>query len=401
MQEGRDAARNNAAVDFRALFESAPGSFLVLTPDLTIVAVTDAYLRATMTTREAILGRSLFEAFPNNPADGNATGVRNLRASLERVLQSRTADTMAVQKYDIRRPAAAGEEFEERYWSPVNSPVLDAGGQILWIIHKVEDVTDFVRSKGTIAQTTGSFRREEEFYLRGQELQIAKDEIQESYRLLATRLLVIREEERAGLARDLHDELGQILTGIHVDLANLARHLEKGRLQEAAVKLEEMNGSVASAIRGVRRMATQLRPAVLDQLGLADAIRQYAADFRERSGIEVRMEDMCGEAPLDSDQRTALFRIVQESLTNVARYAKASLVTIRVERDEEGLVLTASDNGIGFDRPRGPNRSLGLLGMEERARLVGAKFDVRSVPGSGTIVRVHLPLSKARPEEPQ
>ena len=95
--------------DFRILFQSAPGLYLVLRPDLTIVAVTDAYLRATMTTRDEILGRGLFEVFPDNPGDPNATGVRNLRASLNRVLQNKVADIMAVQKYDIRRPESAEE----------------------------------------------------------------------------------------------------------------------------------------------------------------------------------------------------------------------------------------------------------------------------------------------------
>src|SRR5215470_1078110 len=99
--------------DFRALFESAPGLYLVLAPDLTIVAVSEAYLKATMTTREGILGRGLFDVFPDNPDDPGATGTTNLRASLARVLKHHTADTMAVQKYDIRRPAAEGGAFEE------------------------------------------------------------------------------------------------------------------------------------------------------------------------------------------------------------------------------------------------------------------------------------------------
>ena len=112
------------APDFQVLFESAPGLYLVLTPALTIVAVSDAYLKATMTKREEILGRGLFEVFPDNPDDPAATRVRNLRASLDRVLTHRVPDTMAVQKYDIRRPESDGGEFEERYWSPVNSPVF-------------------------------------------------------------------------------------------------------------------------------------------------------------------------------------------------------------------------------------------------------------------------------------
>ena len=121
--------------------------YLVLSPGLRIVAASDAYLRATMTNRDDIIGRGLFDVFPDNPDDPNATGVENLRASLDRVLRNRTADAMAVQKYDIRRPESEGGEFEERYWSPVNSPVLDEGGEILYIIHRVEDVTDFARLK--------------------------------------------------------------------------------------------------------------------------------------------------------------------------------------------------------------------------------------------------------------
>ncbi|MFY9578758.1 MAG: response regulator [Gaiellaceae bacterium] len=133
--------------DFRALFEAAPGLYLVLDPTFRIAAVSDAYLAATMTKREEILGRGLFDVFPDNPEDVDATGVNNLRASLERTLELRTPDTMAVQKYDIRRPVEEGGGFEVRYWSPVNSPVLDERNQVAYIIHRVEDVTEFVRLK--------------------------------------------------------------------------------------------------------------------------------------------------------------------------------------------------------------------------------------------------------------
>ena len=133
--------------DFRALFEAAPGLYLVLTPRLEIVAVSDAYARATMTRRQEIVGRGLFDVFPDNPDDPTATGTANLRASLERVLRNRTPDSMAVQKYDIRRPEAEGGGFEERYWSPLNSPILGPSGEVDYIIHEVEDVTEFVRLK--------------------------------------------------------------------------------------------------------------------------------------------------------------------------------------------------------------------------------------------------------------
>ena len=133
------------APDFRRLFESAPGLYLVLTPDFHIVAVSDAYLSATMTRREDVIGKPLFEVFPDNPADAGATGEANLLASLGRVLKNRAPDAMPVQKYDIRRPASSGGAFEERYWSPLNAPVFDANGEVEFIIHSVEDVTELRR----------------------------------------------------------------------------------------------------------------------------------------------------------------------------------------------------------------------------------------------------------------
>jgi signal transduction histidine kinase/ActR/RegA family two-component response regulator len=133
--------------DFQALFEGAPGLYLVLDPELRIVGVSDAYLAATMTKRDEIMGRGIFDVFPDNPEDPAATGVANLSASLNRVLRNGAADTMAVQKYDIRRPPEEGGGFEVRYWSPVNSPVLDERRRVAYIIHRVEDVTEFVRLK--------------------------------------------------------------------------------------------------------------------------------------------------------------------------------------------------------------------------------------------------------------
>src|SRR5208283_2771087 len=119
------------SLNFQAWFESAPGLYLVLSPALRIVGASDAYLRATMTVREEILGRALFEVFPDNPNEPGATGEHNLRASLMRVIRNRAAEAMPVQKYDIRRPAAEGGGFEERYWSPLSTPVLGPDGELL------------------------------------------------------------------------------------------------------------------------------------------------------------------------------------------------------------------------------------------------------------------------------
>jgi signal transduction histidine kinase len=182
-----------SAGDFRTLFESAPGLFLVLAPDLRIVAVSDVYLRATMTDRETILGRGIFEVFPDNPDDPLATGEHNLRQSLESVLEFGRTDTMAVQKYDVRRPEAEGGGFEERYWSPQNSPVLGADGKVRFIIHRVEDVTDFVRLKQagrereelTQALRDSAMQMESEIYLRAQEVLSANRRLQTANAVLA------------------------------------------------------------------------------------------------------------------------------------------------------------------------------------------------------------------------
>ena len=133
--------------DFQAVFEAAPDCYLVLDPDWGIVAVSDAYLVATMTERDAIVGRHLFDVFPDNPDDPTADGVANLSASLERVAQDLRPDTMADQHYDIRRPEEQGGGFEVRYWRPVNSPVLSDDGKLAYIIHRVEDVTNQVRTE--------------------------------------------------------------------------------------------------------------------------------------------------------------------------------------------------------------------------------------------------------------
>ncbi|MBL8796325.1 MAG: PAS domain S-box protein [Planctomycetia bacterium] len=188
-----------AAVDFRLLFESAPGMYLVLATDFRIVAASDAYLRATMTERQQIEGQGIFEVFPDNPTDSAATGVRNLRASLERVMQLRVADAMAVQKYDVLRPESAGGGFEERFWSPVNTPAFGRDNQIVYIIHRVDDVTAFVRQEEARTRAAPLSRRESmeaEIVLRGQQVQEANQRLRvvnEQLRLLQNQL-----EQRVG-----------------------------------------------------------------------------------------------------------------------------------------------------------------------------------------------------------
>ena len=175
----------NGELDFRLLFEESPEVLLVLLPDsprFTMVAATQARWRATHTT-PATLGRGLFEVFPDNPDDPDASGTSNLRASLERVLRTRQPDTMPVQKYDIRGPDG---NFEEKYWSPKNLPVLSATGEVRYILHRVEDVTDLVRASKLGDELRGRTRdMEREVLKRSHELETALRELRQANEKLA------------------------------------------------------------------------------------------------------------------------------------------------------------------------------------------------------------------------
>jgi PAS domain-containing protein len=183
----KESAENINSVNFKNLFQSAPGLYLVLSPSLKIVGASEAYLKATMTKREEIIGRGIFEVFPDNPDDPLATGVGNLHSSLKRVLEKKAADAMAVQKYDIQRPEGG---FEERFWSPLNSPVLNENNEVEYIIHRVEDVTDFIRLKQKgIEQLklnehlrSEAEKMESEIFIRAQQLQMANEKLREAER---------------------------------------------------------------------------------------------------------------------------------------------------------------------------------------------------------------------------
>ena len=225
-------------VDFCALFEAAPGLYLVLRPDLTIVAASDAYLAATMTRREDILGRGLFEVFPDNPDEPGATGTRNLGASLRHVLATRRPDAMAVQKYDVRRPAAEGGAFETRWWSPLNTPVLDADGRVAWIIHRVEDVTEFVRMRerehaslersAVLADTAG--RMEAEVMARAQQIQETNRRLRDLQSELEDRVAA-RTSELQRANADLRAEVAERRRAEEALRASEARLLQSQKLE--------------------------------------------------------------------------------------------------------------------------------------------------------------------------
>jgi PAS domain S-box-containing protein len=224
-----------------------------------------------------------------------------------------------------------------------------------------------------------------------EELRTSREEL----RALAGRLLSVREDERARIAQDLHDTLGQSVTGLKLDLAWLATRLPAGQtpLRE---KLEASQALADSTIQTVRRICTELRPSVLDELGLVAALEWQAREFQGRTGIWCECIAEQPDITVEPEASTALFRICQEALTNVARHAHATRVRIIVREEAGTLVLTVADNGRGIPEPERTNRtSLGLLGMRERALQVRGEISIVGRPGEGTTVTVRVPLRTA------
>jgi PAS domain S-box-containing protein len=225
----------------------------------------------------------------------------------------------------------------------------------------------------------------------------AEERLRESaaeLRALSERLRIVREEERTQMAREVHDEVGQALTALRMDVAWLEQKLAEGGDQKPTVesKLRSMSELIDTTLDAVQRIATELRPGVLDELGLEAAIEWYLKEFEQRTGIVCRFRSQIDGPPIHPGRSTAVFRILQEALTNVARHSVATQAKIHLVSDRERLRLEIRDNGRGIPEDRiESSRSLGLVGMRERARSLGGDIEIRGATGRGTTVTLTIP----------
>jgi signal transduction histidine kinase len=216
---------------------------------------------------------------------------------------------------------------------------------------------------------------------------------EENLRALAAHLQSVREEERIHIAREIHDELGQALTGLKLDINALAKSYGGAQPEAAAAMTESLGQQIDRIINSVRRIASGLRPEVLDEIGLSAAIDWQAREFQRRTGIRCLVEISRGFNDPDKERSTALFRIFQELLTNVARHANATRVGVSLVEEDESLNLKVEDNGRGIQEQEFESRkSLGFLGLRERALAFGGSIDVKGQEGKGTCVAVQIPL---------
>jgi signal transduction histidine kinase len=217
------------------------------------------------------------------------------------------------------------------------------------------------------------------------------EQMTEQLRNLSAHLQNIREQERIHIAREMHDELGQLLTGFKMDVSWLRKRYATDN-PDIKEKLTEMESLVNDAVSFVRKIAAELRPSILDDLGLIPALEWQSREFQKRYGIQVDFTSKVQDLQTSGLVATGLFRMYQESLTNVARHSEASEVESVLQTTATHITLTITDNGKGFDiNGTGERKTLGLLGMKERAFMIGGKLDIISKPGEGTTVSIKVP----------
>jgi len=223
-----------------------------------------------------------------------------------------------------------------------------------------------------------------------EELQIS----QEQLRNLSSYLQSAREQERTSIAREIHDDLGQTITALKMDLSWFGKRLPKDH-EPLREKKKSMDKTLNEALESIERIITELRPGVLDDLGLIAAIEWQGGDFQDRTGIRCKFNIDPEEIVLDKERSTAIFRIFQETLINITRHANATRVNISLTEEEDKLVLKVKDDGKGIREEQISDfKSFGLMGIRERAYLFGGKVKIKGVKGKGTTVTVSIPVEK-------
>ena len=246
-----------------------------------------------------------------------------------------------------------------------------------------------------------SLRRSEQHY--GRLLEQSR-QMQEQLRRLSRQLLSAQEEERKKISRELHDVIAQTLTTINVRLAALRKEasFDAEGLERSIARTQQL---VQQSVEIVHRFARELRPAVLDDLGLIPALRTLMKGFTEQTGIRVSLSAFAAIEQVNGEKRTVLYRIAQEALNNVARHAQASEAEVRIQKLPGAVRIKIIDNGRGFSEghpaPGRRNKRLGLLGMRERAEMVGGSFTAQSVGGKGTTVMARIPLANRADTAPK
>jgi PAS domain S-box-containing protein len=356
-----DTALQNAQAQVSDIVDSAMDAIVSVDESQRIVLYNPAAERVFGWPRAAVMGRPLDTLIPARFRAGHhghierfgRTGVTSRRMGEPRVL------------YGLR---ARGEEF------PIEASIsqhVEGGRKLFTVI--LRDVTERVRAE--------------------EDLRRSREELRE----LSAAAHSIREQEQRRMAREIHDELGQSLTALKMDVAWMLGNLSAGS-PSLTEKLDTMQAQLDETVAATRRISADLRPLMLDDLGLIPAAEWLAQTFSERTGIPCKLHIRPPDIELAEPHASTLYRILQESLTNVARHAKASEVDVVIEQTDGALTLSVKDDGRGFSQAEArAQKTYGLLGVRERTLLLGGDASVTSEPGRGTTVDVRIPVKAGKP----
>jgi PAS domain S-box-containing protein len=389
-------------VHFRALFNSLPGLYLILTPDLEIAAASDAYLEATMTGREQIVGRKFFEVFPDNPDDSKASGAANLHASLRRVLNKGKSDVMPIQRYDIRGPNGT---YEVRYWSPVNSPLLAPDKSVEYIIHRVEDVTQFVQQKEPSTEGENHNRMVAEIYHSSQVVQEANEQLQAANAELEAFSYSVSHDLRAPLRHI--DGFADLLikhAGSTLD--------DKGRryVKTIADSAKRMGALIDDLLVFSRIGRAEMHERKVDLGSLSDeVINELRVETQGRS-VDWRRQGL----PVVIGDPSLLRQVLVNLFSNAVKYTRPrdpAVIEIGFETSPSEYTIYVRDNGVGFDMAyvnklfgvfhrlhRGDEfegTGIGLANVQRIVRRHGGRTWAEGKVGEGATFYFSLPIATA------
>ena len=387
-------ALTTSEIRYRRLFETAKDGILILDADTGRITDANPYLQNLLGYSHAeLLGKRLWEIGPFRDIAASRGAFRKLQQK-----KYIRYENLPLETKDRRHKHV---EFVSNVYRENGTKVIQCNIRDITARHQAEmalaDASKEMekRVEERTAELLTANRLMKKMLDEGKRAEERLSKSRERLRNLSGRLQSVLEDERTRISREIHDELGQALTAMKMDLSLIRRRLLSDGLGEPAAKIQDIELGATRIIRTVRKIATDLRPGILDELGVVAAIKWMAKNFQNRTGISCKVVVKGSDKISDYTQATVIFRIVQESLTNVMRHAAASQVYVTLERKDDLVDLEVRDNGIGIKEGRiSDSKSLGLVGIRERVLLLGGEASISGKPGEGTIVRVTLPMGE-------